>query len=79
MDIIEYRNQIEDDGLILFLDLYKAFDSMEHPFILSVLKHLDFGVTFRNMVSGLYQDISSCVILPSGTTPSFKVHLSCYF
>lgn len=75
MDIIEYRSQIEDDGFLLFLDFYKAFDSVEHPFILSVLKHFGFGNKFREWVGGLYRDISSCVLLPHGTTPSFKINV----
>lgn len=37
MDIIKYRNQTEDDGFLFFLDFYKAFDSVEHPFIFQVL------------------------------------------
>jgi len=61
MDIIEYRGEIEDDGFLLFLDFYKAFDSVEHPFILSALEHLGFGVKFREFVGGLYRDIS-CVL-----------------
>lgn len=73
MDIIEYRNEIEHDGFIFFLDFYKAFDSVEHPFIFQVLKHLGFGVKFRNLVGGLYQNINSCVMLPCGTTPSFML------
>ena len=73
MDIIEYRNQIENDGFLLFLDFYKAFDSVEHPFIFQVLEHLGFGIKFRNLVGGLYQNINSCVVLPHGTTPSFNV------
>lgn len=47
LDIIEYRSQIEDDGFLLFLDFYKAFDSVEHLFIHSVLKHFGFGIKFR--------------------------------
>ncbi len=43
MDIIEYRDLIEDDGFILFLDFYKAFNSVEHPFMFAVLEHLGFG------------------------------------
>lgn len=54
MDIIEYRSQIEDDGFLLFLDFYKAFDSMEHQFILSVLKDYGLGNKFREWVGGLY-------------------------
>ncbi len=75
MDIIAYRNQIEDDGFLFFLDFCKAFDSVEQPFIFQVLEHLGFGVKFRNLVGGLYQNINSCVILPRGTTPSFNVNV----
>ncbi len=75
IDIIEYRSQIEDDDFLFFLDFYKAFDSMEHSFIFQVLEQLGFGVKFRNLVGGLYQNISSCVILPHGTTPSFSVNV----
>lgn len=73
MDTIEY-NQIEDDGFY-FLDFYKEFDSVEHKFIFQVLERLGFGIKFMNLAGGLYQNISSCVILPRGTTPSFNVHV----
>uniref|UniRef100_A0A3P9J195 Reverse transcriptase domain-containing protein n=1 Tax=Oryzias latipes TaxID=8090 RepID=A0A3P9J195_ORYLA len=73
MDIIEYRHLIKDNGFILFLDFYKAFDSVEHPFIMTALENFGFGTKFRNLIYGLYQNINSCVILPNGTTPSFKV------
>ena len=59
MDIIKYRNQTEHDGFLFFLDLYKAFDSVEHPFIFQVLENLGFGVKFRNLAGGLYQNINS--------------------
>ncbi|XP_015254783.1 PREDICTED: sialic acid-binding Ig-like lectin 5 [Cyprinodon variegatus] len=58
-----------------FNDFYKAFDSVEHPFILSTIKHFGFGVKFREFIRGLYRDISSCVLRRSGTTPSFKVNV----
>uniref|UniRef100_A0A8C6M6K1 Reverse transcriptase domain-containing protein n=1 Tax=Nothobranchius furzeri TaxID=105023 RepID=A0A8C6M6K1_NOTFU len=73
MDIIEYSDMINDDGFILFLDFYKAFDSVEHQFIFSVLEHLGFGVKFTNLIRGLYRNISSCVSLPRGSTPRFNV------
>jgi len=66
----------EDDGFLLFLDFYKTFDSAGHPFFfLLALKHFGFGVKFRELLGGLYRDISSCVLLPSGTTPSFKINV----
>lgn len=33
LDLLDYSHLIEDDGFILFHDFYKAFDSIEHPFI----------------------------------------------
>lgn len=30
LDLLEYNNYLQDDGFILFLDFYKAFDTVEH-------------------------------------------------
>lgn len=73
MDLIEYSDLIQDNGFIFFLDFYKAFDSVEHPFILAVLEHFGFGLKFRKLISGLYENINSCVLLSKGSTPSFNV------
>ncbi len=44
LDILAYSHLITDDNTyILFLDLYKAFDSIYHKFIFSCLKKFDFG------------------------------------
>lgn len=34
-DLIDYRDKINDEGVMFFLDFYKAFDTVEHPFIFS--------------------------------------------
>ncbi len=46
IDLLDYRHLIEDDGFILFLDFNKAFNSIEHPFILQCI--LGFGDKFQN-------------------------------
>lgn len=33
-DLVDYSEVIQKKGFLLFLDFYKAFDSVEHPFIL---------------------------------------------
>lgn len=33
LDILDYPEYIQNDSFILFLDFYKAFDSIEHEFI----------------------------------------------
>lgn len=42
-----------DDGFILFLDFYKAFDLVEHQFILSTVEHFSFGIKFKNVAGRL--------------------------
>lgn len=59
--------------LSFFLDFYKAFDSVEHPIVFQVLEHLGFGIKFRNLVKGLYQNMNSCIAFSYGTTPSFNI------
>ncbi len=38
LDLIDYGHLIKDDGFVLFLDFYKAFDTVEHEFILHAIK-----------------------------------------
>lgn len=43
LDLVDYRDIFLENGFILFLDSYKAFDSVEHPLILETLIHFGFG------------------------------------
>ncbi len=49
LDLLDYSDRIEDGGFILFLDFCKAFDRVEHPFILDTLQHFGFGESFREV------------------------------
>lgn len=33
-DMLDYRNAIDTDSFVLFLDFYKAFDTVEHAFFI---------------------------------------------
>ena len=41
-DIVKYANQKNVEAAILFLDQEKAFDWVDHQFLLKTLKHLHF-------------------------------------
>ncbi len=68
LDLLDYNYLIEDNDFILILDVYKAFDSVEHPFILKTLQYFGFGSKFIKVINMLYSDINSSVSLPQGTT-----------
>ncbi len=74
LDLIDYRDLVLDPALIMFLDFQKAFDTVSHNFILSVLQYFDFNNYFINAVKTLYVRGNSCVKLLSGTTPKFSIH-----
>lgn len=74
LDLIDYSHLLEDDGIILFLDFFKAFDKLEHRFILQSLQHFGFGRKFINIISMLYKQITSAVLLQSGTTRRFDIN-----
>uniref|UniRef100_A0A8C6WYS4 Reverse transcriptase domain-containing protein n=1 Tax=Neogobius melanostomus TaxID=47308 RepID=A0A8C6WYS4_9GOBI len=73
LDLIDYRDLIEENSFILFLDFYKAFDSVEHPFILETLNHFGFGENFRSTIGMLYHNINSSVLLGHGSCTRFNI------
>ena len=62
MDVLEYTEFNHIPGAILLLDIEKAFDSVSHDFLFTVLKHFNFGNNFINWVRMLYSDRKSYVI-----------------
>jgi len=47
IDLIDYRHLIPDDSFILFIDFYKAFDTVEHSFMFKVIDFFGFGHFFK--------------------------------
>ena len=56
VDIYEYCEENDIDGILLFLDFQKAFDSVEWNFMFHVLKMFNFGETFIEWVRILYEN-----------------------
>ncbi|XP_035990507.1 uncharacterized protein LOC118562322 [Fundulus heteroclitus] len=73
LDLIEYKDFLKDEHLILFLDFQKAFDTVSHKFIIDSLNFFNFGQTFINAVKTLYMGGNSCIKLANGTSPRFYI------
>ncbi len=50
LDLLDYSDLVNEEALILFLDFYKAFDTVEHNFMYQTLNYFGFGPTFKNMM-----------------------------
>ena len=59
VDIIKYANTKNIQATILFLDQEKAFDRVNHDFLIETLSHFNFGEYFTNWVKIMLKDITS--------------------
>ncbi len=73
IDILDYSEFINKEAFILFINFYKAFDTVEHFFIFEALSKFGFGRSFIKAIRTLYNGINSCVSLASGTSHRFSV------
>uniref|UniRef100_A0A3P9LHW9 Reverse transcriptase domain-containing protein n=1 Tax=Oryzias latipes TaxID=8090 RepID=A0A3P9LHW9_ORYLA len=74
LDMIDYNEYIKDDSFILFVDFYKAFDTISHSFMIRVIKEFGFGKRFLKAIEVLYNGCNSSIKLAHGTTPRFDIN-----
>ena len=72
-DILEITNCLDIEGLLMTVDIEKAFDSINHSFLICVLKKFGLGNGFRKWIQILLKNPESCVINSGKTTPYFKL------
>ena len=61
-DVMDLTLKENVPGLLIFIDVQKAFDSLEWNFLLSCLEAFNFGPDFIRWVKAFYKNIQSCVI-----------------
>ena len=47
-DVLEITNSLDIEGLLMTVDIENAFDSINHSFLMCVLKKSEFGNEFQN-------------------------------
>ena len=72
-DIIDNINEDNSQGLVLSLDQEKAFDRVDHVYLLDVLTHYGLNDNFIKWIKILYTDISSAIIVNNHISNPFKI------
>ena len=73
-DIIEVFEKQNIGGVFLVtMDIEKAFDSLDHDFLVHVLNKFGFGSNFISWIKLLLNSQQSCVINGGNTTPYFNL------
>ena len=75
-DILEYTDSENCEGYMFAADIEKAFDSLDHNFILAVLEKMGLGSDFIQWVRTLLNDQQSCVMNNGTTTAHFNLNRS---
>ena len=70
-DILEYTDENDIEVILLSADFEKAFDSIEHSFIISTLKAFGFGPDFIQWVKTFFKNVESCVMNNGRSTGYF--------
>ena len=72
-DILNFTADKDIEGIALFIDFEKAFDSLEWKYLFKALDTFQFGPDFKTWVTTLYTDISSCIINNGFASESFTL------
>ena len=73
-DILESSKILNVPGFMLTVDLQKAFDSIDHLFLLACLEKFGFGSNFIAWITILLNNNESCVSNGGHTTQYFKLN-----
>ena len=72
-DVIEMCDILDISGYLVTMDIEKAFDSLDHDFLLFALKKFGFGENFIHWIKVLLNKQQSCVINGGFTTRYFNL------
>ena len=61
-DILEYTDENDIEAILFSADFEKAFDSIEHSFIISTLRAFGFGPDFIQWVKTFFKNVESWVM-----------------
>lgn len=61
LDIVNYMDHAQEPGLLLSLDFYKCFDTLDHQSIAAAFRHYGFGPIFVEHLMLLFTELQSCV------------------
>ena len=61
-DILEISNSLTLEGFLVTVDREKAFDSVNHCFLLQILRSFGFGIDFVSWIKTILNNQESCIV-----------------
>ena len=73
-DLFEITQTLDIEGYLLTIDIEKAFDSVDHPFLFAVLETMGFDSVFLDWIKVLHKKQESCVMNGGVSTVFFPLN-----
>ena len=71
-DILEIAKTLALEGFLVTIDIEKAFDSVNHFFLLQIIRKFGFRIDFVSWIKTILKNQGSCII-NGGKTKYFKL------
>ena len=72
-DLLSVTKKMKVKGYLVTNDIEKAFDSLNHTFLISILEKFGFGKTFIDWIKIFLNEQKLCIIKEGSTTKYFKL------
>ena len=72
-DTSEISNSLALEGFLVTENIEKAFDSINHCFLLQILRKFGFGMDFVSWIKAILNNQESCIINRANVTKYFKL------
>ena len=72
-DLLEMSQVLIKEGFLVTVDIEKAFESVDHLFLVALLEKLSFGIEFIEWIKILLNNQESCVSNGGKTSKYFKL------
>ena len=72
-DILDIANTLTLEGFLVIKDIERAFDSVNHCFLLQILQKFGFRIDFVSWIKMILKNQEPCIINREKTTQYFKL------
>ena len=74
INVIHHINKLKNKNhMIISIDAAKAFDKIQHPFMIKTLQKLGIEVTYLNIIKAIYEKPTANIILNGEKLKSFPL------
>ena len=73
INVIHHINQLKDKHMIISIDVEKAFDKIQHAFMIETLQKMGTKGTYLNIVKAIYDKPTANIILNGEKLKAFPL------